>query len=101
MNDWAHRQAEEIAEGNCFILIDRIAAALREARAGSGPAPDIAHHTARFELRRDEDTGRLYWWGAEDGWKDATEIGEDAVLTLNGANFQVGTILRLSEPFDG
>jgi hypothetical protein len=55
----------------------------------------------RFELRKDEETGRMYWWGAEDGWKDATEIGEDGVLTLSAEHFAVGTIIELSEPEDG
>lgn len=53
----------------------------------------------RFELRQDEETGRLYWWGSEDGWKDETEVGEDGVLTLSAEHFKVGTILRFSEPF--
>ena len=51
-----------------------------------------------FELRKDEDTGRLYWWGSEDGWKDATEIGEQGVLTLNAEAFTVGTSLTFIEP---
>ena len=52
----------------------------------------------RFELRQDEDTGRLYWWGSEDGWKDATEIGENGVLTIDAAHFPIGTVLLLKEP---
>lgn len=57
-------------------------------------------HTGRFELRIDEETGRRYWWGGEDGWKDATEIGEDGVLTLDAMHFAVGTVLSLTEPDD-
>lgn len=57
-------------------------------------------HFGRFELRQDEDTGRIYWWGAEDGWKDATEVGKDGTLTLSVEHFKVGTILRFSEPTD-
>ena len=54
--------------------------------------------TGRFELRQDEDTGRLYWWGGEDGWKDPTEIGEDGVLILDGQHFAIGTVLLFREP---
>lgn len=54
----------------------------------------------RFELRQDEDTGRLYWWGAEGGWKDPTEIGENGVLTLDAGAFVVGTVLTFTEPID-
>ena len=54
--------------------------------------------TGRFELRIDEDTGRKYCWGSEEGWKDATEIGEDGVLTLSADAFAVGTVLQFSEP---
>lgn len=54
--------------------------------------------TGRFELRKDEETGRLYWWGHEDGWKDATEIGEDGVLTLDAQHFAVGAVLSINEP---
>lgn len=54
--------------------------------------------TGRFEVRLSEYTGRRYWWGWESGWKDATEIGENGVLTLDAAAFAVGTILILSEP---
>ena len=39
--------------------------------------------TGRFEVRLSECTGRRYWWGWESGWKDATEIGENGVLTLD------------------
>lgn len=51
-----------------------------------------------FELRRDEETGRRYWWGSEDGWKDPTEIGEDGVLTISAEHFAIGTRLQLIEP---
>lgn len=57
-------------------------------------------HHARFELRQDEETGRLYWWGGEDGWKDATEVGENGALTLDAQHFTVGSVLTLVEPFD-
>lgn len=57
-----------------------------------------ANQIARFELRQEENTGRLFWWGAEDGWKDAAEIGEDGVLTLDATAFAVGTVLILTEP---
>jgi hypothetical protein len=53
--------------------------------------------TGRFEIRVDEETGRRYWWGAEDGWKDATEIGVNGVLTLDAAAFEPGTVLELHE----
>ena len=56
------------------------------------------NHHARFELRQDEDTGRRYWWGSEDGWKDATEIGEDGVLMLDAQHFAIGSVLTLTEP---
>jgi hypothetical protein len=52
--------------------------------------------TARFELR--EEDGRLYWWGAENGWKDATEIGEKGVITIDAKGFEVGTVILVSEP---
>ncbi len=55
-------------------------------------------HYARFELRQDEDTGRLYWWGHEDGWKDATEVGENGVITISCEHFKVGTVLHMIEP---
>lgn len=54
--------------------------------------------SGRFELKVDEDTGRRYWWGAEDGWKDATEIGKDGLLTLHVDAFQPGTVLVFTEP---
>jgi len=52
-----------------------------------------------FELCQDEETGRLYWWGAEDGWKDPTEIGEEGVLTMKAEHFKLGTTLTMREPF--
>jgi hypothetical protein len=55
-------------------------------------------HTGRFKVRVDEDTGRRYWWGGEDGWKDPAEIGENGVLTIDAQHFAVGTVLHLSEP---
>lgn len=54
--------------------------------------------TGRFELRQDEDTGRRYWFGSEDGWKDATEVGEDGTLTMSAEHFNVGAVLCFSEP---
>lgn len=54
--------------------------------------------TGRFELCVDEDTGRRYWFGSEDGWKDATEVGEDGTLTMSAEHFNVGAVLRFSEP---
>lgn len=50
----------------------------------------------RFELRIED--GRRFWWGSENGWKDATEIGENGVLTLDAAAFAIGTVLTLTEP---
>ena len=51
--------------------------------------------SGQFELKQDEDTGRRYWWGAEDGWKDATEIGdEDGTLIMRPEHFSIGTILK-------
>lgn len=55
--------------------------------------------TGRFEVRLSEYTGRRYWWGWEGGWKDATEIGENGVLTLDAAAFELGTVITLTEPF--
>lgn len=54
--------------------------------------------TGRFELRQDEDTGRRYWFGSEDGWKDATEVGEDGTLTMSAEHFSIGAVLCFSEP---
>lgn len=54
-----------------------------------------------FELKQDEDTGRKYWYGAEDGWKDGTEVGEDGVLIMNSEHFPVGTKLIFNDPTDG
>lgn len=76
----------------CIGIAGRVREAAREI------LPD--QHTGRFELRRDEDTGRLYWWGGEDGWKDPTEIGEDGVLTLDAQHFAVGTVLKMTEPVE-
>ena len=56
--------------------------------------------SGRFELMRDEDTGRLYWYGGEDGWKDNTEIGVDGVLTICPEHFTVGTVLEFTEPVE-
>jgi hypothetical protein len=50
---------------------------------------------ARIELRVDEDTGRRYWWGFEEGWKDATEVGQNGVLMLDVQHFDVGTVLTV------
>ena len=62
------------------------------------PVSDVSHpHYGRFELRQD-DFGRRYWWGAEDGWKDPTEIGENGVLMLDAAHFAIGTVITLVEP---
>ena len=71
--------------------------ALARLRAVLGGQEDGAG--ARFELQQDEETGRLYWWGSEDGWKDATEVGENGVLTLDGQHFAVGSRLILTEPW--
>src|SRR5690348_14358731 len=54
--------------------------------------------SGRFELRVDEDTGRRYWWGGEDGWKDPTEVGEDGTLIVHVDSFQPGTVLVFTEP---
>lgn len=56
-------------------------------------------HIGRFELCIED--GRRFWWGAEDGWKDATEIGKNGVLTLDASRFAIGTVLTLTEPQDG
>lgn len=56
--------------------------------------------TGRYEIRQDEETGRRYWFGSEDGWKDETEIGANGVITLSVESFPVGTTLMLIEPDD-
>lgn len=61
---------------------------------------DSARHFGRFEVREDEDAGRRYWWGAEDGWKDPTEVGEDGVITVDARHFAIGAVLYMSEPID-
>lgn len=56
--------------------------------------------SGQFELKQDEDTGRKYWFGAEDGWE--TEIGdEEGTLILRIDNFPVGTKLIFIDPTDG
>lgn len=56
--------------------------------------------SGRFELRQDEDTGRKFWFGGEEEWKDPTEVGEDGTLIVNADAFQVGTIFVFIEPDD-
>ena len=51
-----------------------------------------------FQLMQDEDTGRRYWYGSEDGWKDGTEIGWDGIVTLDAEGFVVGTVIFVHEP---
>lgn len=68
------------------------------AAASSNERQGVAMTGGYFELRSDEETNRRYWWGSEDGWKGATEIGQDGVLTLDAGAFAVGTTLRLYEP---
>jgi len=60
----------------------------------------VNHQTANIELREDDD-GRRYWYGAEDGWKEPTELGEDGVLMLSVEHFAVGTKLYMEEPRHG
>ena len=86
-NDWAGRTCRHACddEDGDLYLTD-----------AAWSVKDTHAHTGRFELRIEN--GRRFWWGAEDGWKDATEIGENGVLTLDAAAFAVGTILILSEP---
>lgn len=55
----------------------------------------------RFELMEDDETGRKYWFGAEDSWIEGTEIGEDdGMLKLSIDTFPVGTVLVFTEPDD-
>jgi hypothetical protein len=90
-----YRRSDEDARG-----VSAMEYLIEEARRIPPENADRARptHTARFELRQDEDTDRLYWWGAENGWKDATEIGENGVLTLDASAFAIGTVLTLIEP---
>lgn len=53
-----------------------------------------------FEVMQDEETGRKYWYGAEDGWKDPEEIGENGVITMDAKAFEVGTVLTVREPIE-
>jgi hypothetical protein len=56
--------------------------------------------SGQFELK--EDSGRKYWFGAEDGWKDATEIGDkEGTLVIGVDHFPVGTKLIFQDPTDG
>jgi hypothetical protein len=58
----------------------------------------ITHH-AHFEVREDEETGRRYWYGAEDGWKDATDVGDEhGRMILDPKHYAVGTVLVMTEP---
>lgn len=59
-------------------------------------AEDKYARIGRFELRIED--GRRFWWGYEDGWKDETEIGKNGVLTIDAAEFAIGTVFTLSEP---
>lgn len=51
-----------------------------------------------FQLMQDEETGRRYWYGSEDGWKGGTEVGMDGIITLDAEGFVVGTVVLVSEP---
>lgn len=58
-------------------------------------APQTHYREAYFELIEDED-GRVFWHGAEDGWKDACDMGD--MLILDAKQFKVGTVIRMEEP---
>lgn len=86
-NDWAGRTCRHACDEEDADLYLTDAA---------WSAEDKYARIGRFESRTED--GRRFWWGYEDGWKDETEIGKDGVLTIDAAEFAIGTILTLSEP---
>lgn len=56
---------------------------------------------ARFELKEDEN-GRRFWWGAQEDWKDPTEVGENGqLIQIHVDAFEIGTIIEMREPIKG
>lgn len=68
----------------------------RDLRLPMASGEDQIIERGRFELR--EEDGRRFWFGGEEGWKDATEVGEDGVLIMSADHFPVGTVLEFTGP---
>lgn len=85
---------ENAASRHTIRAIARIVRDYLAQPEGGDVEDEIAY--GHFEVK--EEDGRHFWFGAEDGWKDSDEIGEDGVLTIDAKHFAVGTVLAMSEP---
>ena len=66
------------------------------ARKKKGPVDRF--DSAWWEIRQEDDTGKVYWWGCGVADKEVTRI--DGPLTMDPSHFPPGTRIDVNEPWD-
>jgi hypothetical protein len=56
--------------------------------------------SAWYEIKQEDDTGRVYWEGAGAGDKGESRLNYGEPLTMDPTHFPVGTRIDVTEPWD-
>jgi hypothetical protein len=56
--------------------------------------------SASYEIKQEDDTGRVYWEGAGAADKEVSRLDYGEPLTMDPAHFPVGTRIDVNEPWD-
>lgn len=68
------------------------------AKKRKGPVESFP--SAWFEIRQDDETGEVYWYGGGAGDKEATEMSKGEPLIMPPDHWPVGTRVDVTEPWD-